>query len=404
MSKNKKARITLEFAIGIVLSILILIAVINIISGLFRLNDSSKQSFDNLVSVINDVSDDPAGTVKTTALRMDKETAVIGFPKNNKPLKFDVSGSEASNWAPGFKTLSFEKPISDEKCKKDEACICLCRHLEKPTDGKIKCKDNYLICENINEVDFPEFLPDNEGPLTYFSRTNGFIISRGIFNDWRNTQFRTIYVEKYKGISGNIVAVCESKNLEEGSCVSEEYKKQSEGIEGLKELAKFIESCKDREFVEDNKPCSCGAFDLRSFIPEGYSVEFSKSKNDKLNITLKHGTQELNSIEADIDFCVYKISFNGIEFSKKIERTTSQIDLEHNIKNNYIFYYGNYFEEENPQIAFIKYDKENICLASHESSEDGYINPLDTITVRYWHDMVYQSTELVGCKYSITEE
>ncbi|MBU1204690.1 MAG: hypothetical protein KKE93_02160 [Nanoarchaeota archaeon] len=394
MKKNKKARITLEFAIGIVLSILILIAVLNIVGGLFRLSDDSRQSFYKLVSLIKDVNrNSPAGTLKTTALRMDKETFIVGFAKEEESFLRTIL-------VPGR-----EMPLKEDKklikldfegCEKDKSCICLCRDLEDKDldDGIITCKEDSVFCESFDDVSF----------------TESFVISRHlkvlqITDPLSPSQFREVCVEKYKNADEEFVAVCE--NTVDGSCVSEEYKEQSEAIEGLNELAKFIESCKNKEF--SGEPCSCGAFDFTQNIPEGYSVKFSKSDNNKLIITLKHGILELSSVEADTDFCIYKphLSYSYFLPSKDEEELT----LEHREKYKimpeaYTFYYKN--NKEDIQITFVKGTDENTCLL--RSSERGHIGLYaespDTITFKYNLKSGKQGTttghpeiNITGCKY-----
>ena len=119
MSKNKKARITLEFAIGIVLSILILIAVINIVGGLFRLSNDSRQSFSGLVGLIKDVNkNSPAGTLKTTALRMDKETFIVGFAKEDESFSYNVVVESREAISTGDKKLI---KLDFEGCKNDKS-------------------------------------------------------------------------------------------------------------------------------------------------------------------------------------------------------------------------------------------------------------------------------------------
>jgi len=117
------------------------------------------------------------------------------------------------------------------------------------------------------------------------------------------------------------------------------------------------------------------------------------------------GEGEKGSIEVDTNFCVYNLKSDG---KNSISYPEKSINLEYNIKYNYVFYYGNYFEEENPQIAFIKYNEEKICLAYHESLDKGYIEPysepFDTILIKYDDPLgfVDQSTKLMGCRYPAT--
>ena len=398
MLKHKKAGITsLEVLIGVVISIVIFVSAATIISNFYRLSDASKDSFSQLVALIEKVNGGNHGTRESMPLRMDEDTAIIGFLKDKESV---VSIGEIKTKYVTFSELEsvFNKPSA---CEKGKACICLCRQPERLEDRNFICKDENLICKTLNGLDFIG---------------NGFIISRSKMPDIFTihsplistedmSQLRDISVEKYIGYGEKLIAVCE--NLEEGSCVGQEYRKEKKAIHSLNNFKNFIELCKDREFVEDEEPCSCGAFNFKSFIPEGYSVEFSKSKKGKLNISLKHGTQELGSIEADTNFCVCNINYKlGDDLEISIDYPKKLINLEHNIKDNYVFYYGNYLEEENPQIAFIKYNETNICLAHHESSEKGYIEPyvepFDTIRIKD-PSGYFGPKKLEGCKYPATD-
>ena len=372
MSKNKKARITLEFAIGIVLSILILIAVINIVGGLFRLNNDSRQSFYKLVSLIKDVSDDPAGTVKTTALRMDKETVIIGFTKDDKPftylnMKAIAEGGHIANY-------DFDKPTGFG-CEENEACICLYRELYKK-DGKLKFKEKSLICESLDNVEFPN-LPQ-EDPFYY--QGNGFVISRSEYftSEEHNPQFRTVFVEKYKGPSGEMVAVCE--NPEGDSCVSRQ-KEEDLVINKMKIIEEIIKSCSEKEFLEE--PCSCGAYDFENYMKEGYFIDIKK-EDDNLIMVLHYdqtiegiGFKDLEKVELKTDIlCKIEYSNNEIKVTpNKITKLRLWYDL--NGKDDYSFYSGS----GNIKLAFIKYNN-NVCLAHHDNKrkhkwtieEDGSIS------------------------------
>ncbi|PIU72360.1 hypothetical protein COS79_03380 [Candidatus Woesearchaeota archaeon CG06_land_8_20_14_3_00_33_13] len=399
MKKSKNAKIVIDATLGLAFSIMLFIAILYIVFGLVRPTEESKNSFYNLVNLIKEVNGNNPGTIKSMVLRMDKDTAIIGFPKNKKSI---VSSGEIDTGEYGIYKVNniFNKP-SD--CEKSESCICLCRHPERQEGRNFICEDENLICETLDGLDLI-----GDGFIISRSEMPGFTIKSDLISTEDMSQFREVYVEKYSEYGEDLVAVCE--NLEEVSCVSQEYREEKKAIYSLNNFKNFIELCKDREFVEDEDPCSCGAFNFRSFIPEGYTVEFSNSKNGKLNISLKHETQELGSIEADTNFCVCKLNYElGDDLKISIDHPEKPINLEYNIKDNYVFYYGNYPEEEKPQIAFIKYNKKNICLAYHEFSEKGkgyiiepYAEPFDTILIPD-PSGYFGPKKLVGCKYPATD-
>ncbi len=148
-----------KFIIGIVVALMIFIPTILWAGRLFRLSDDAKDSFDELIQKINDISGKPAGTIEPIAFHMDKDTAVLGFAKNAQKLQGISFGEEISY---------FERPDS---CEGDRACLCLCRNgygraltegiysdvpdAEKPPYWLLTCSN--LMCTSMNEkVDFPK--------------------------------------------------------------------------------------------------------------------------------------------------------------------------------------------------------------------------------------------------------
>lgn len=384
MRKNKKASIiSLEVLIGVIISIIILVSAVTIIRNFYRLSDASKDSFNQLVALIEEVNGDNHGTRKSMPLRMDKGTAIIGFPKNHKNLK-----STGADFLLPYKKgtyIAIQKEFFNQLTnyfnEKDKSIICLCREFEKEPP---KCKDGSLVCKTFDELEFHDFF--------IFSRETGVFFTKD-----DASQFKVAYVEKYGEYGEDSVAVCGES--EEDSCISKEYKEEKKAIHGLNNFKNFIELCKDREFVEDEEPCSCGAFNFRSFIPKGYSIEFSKfinpeSDEESLNLTLMKGKDELGSIDVETKFCRYNTQTGKIDYPKST--ITLEYDLEFDAE--YLFYYISHddlleakkgFKLLTPynQIAFVKYDEENICLAYlyNKNLNEGYIEPykepFDTINI-----------------------
>ena len=86
---NPKAGITsLEVLIGVVISIIIYVSAATIISNFYRLSDSSKDSFNQLVALIEKVNKDDHGTIQSMSLRMDDGTVIIGFTKDDEDFHF----------------------------------------------------------------------------------------------------------------------------------------------------------------------------------------------------------------------------------------------------------------------------------------------------------------------------
>jgi len=408
MKKRKNARITLEVTLGIVFSIILFVAVVWIVVGLVRPTEASKNSFYNLVSLIEKVDDSNPGTIKSMALRMDKDTAIVGFSSNCNQLEF-----HGMTKSPGYflsKYYFFKKPF-DYNCEKDKACICLCRKIEGDYEGdEIKCEEDQLFCETLDGIEFPECF--------FISRSHLFL------EESYDLQLRTVYVEKYSEYGEDLVAICE--NLDGGSCVSQEYKEEKKAIYGLKKLKEFIESCKDREFAEDEEPCSCGSFDFTSEFPEKYIVEFTESDNGNLKLVLKHEDEkdETTSVEVDVPPCIFHPILKSLDYPEDestikdrpplynyyLDKDESII-LEYNLPLLYTFYYKGNIEDK--RIIFIKESDENICILRH--SERGNIGldteSPDTITFKPF-SKIQRNIELghpeiiniIGCGYSTPDE
>jgi len=409
MRKNKKAGIiSLEVLIGVVISVIIIVFAVNIIGKFFRLSDASKESFNQLVALIEEVNQNNHGTRKAMSLRMDDGTAIVGFSVGSESTA-SVGKINTGEYGIYPVTNYFDKP---SECEKGKACICLYRELEREEGRKFKCKNENIICRSLDDTIF-----FSDGFI--ISRTTGlgevFTTSSNIVSTEDTSQLRTIYVEKYEEYGENSVAVCGSTG--ENSCISQEYKELKNAIYSLKYFKTFIESCKDRrEFldVENPEPCSCWTFDFRSFIPEKYDVEFSESekpdtdstgdtedtKDNHLKITLKEedGEKELGSIEVNTPFCEYRIVRGEISIvpEKPITSLNGYIDSKYplNAEPN------PETTQIKPQIAFIKYDEENICLAYNDFSAS------DPNTIAMWYEVLDNPVriEIPGCGYSVAED
>ena len=398
MLKNKKSSIiSLEVLIGIVIAIIIFASAATIISRFYRLSDASKDSFNQLVALIGEVNQDNHGTRKSMPLRMDEDTAIIGFLKNKESV---VSIGEIETKYVKYSNLEsiFNKPSN---CKKDKACICLCRKpIRKKDSRNFICEDKNLICKTLDGLDFI-----GDGFIISRSQMPDiFTIRSSLISTEDMSQFRDISVEKYSEYGEELIAVCE--NLEEGSCVSKEYREEKKAIYGLKKLKEFIESCKDRKFVdiENPEPCSCGAFDFTSEFPEKYIVEFIESDEKNLKLILRHEDKKdeiISSIKVDMPLCTYQPILKGTDLLPK----DKSIILKYNLPPYYTFYYKEDVEDE--RIVFVKDSDENICIL--RASERGYIGldaeSQDIVTfkpvsnIQRGIERGHPEINIIGCKY-----
>jgi len=353
----------------------LIVLAIQLGAKLVGLGEDSKQSFYSFVELVKEVKDDPHGTIKSMSLRMDKETVILGFPKNNEPIKIGVNIPQDTSSVQTPITLSIKKPISEENCEENKACICLCGEIELKKDTVI-CSKNHLICKNIEGIDFHEYLPSKEISFTYYSKTNGFIISNSkIFNDLINKQVRPVYVEKYESKENNITYVCEQpKN---GSCIEQKDKKQLDAISGLNKLKEFIEPCREYK-IEEGDYCGCGLFAFEYEIPEGYGVKFSE-EDGALLLTLrkdKKNTEKDTEIKLEIYDTVFYEYFLDLEESQPLydinDITIDNVLSE--IEGVYAFCKGgkddNFCDESESknQITFVKDKDGRIGIVKHQEA------------------------------------
>ena len=412
MRKNKKASIiSLEVLIGVVISIAIIVFAVTIISNFYRLSNSSKDSFNQLVGLIEKVNKNNPGTIQSIPLRMDKSTAIIGFTKDDEDFHFRDKqiGAQGGDIANSL----FKKPVGNG-CETNKACICLCRKLELDSEGEggyVKCEDEYFICKVLDEIEFPNNLPqENKG---YF-RKNGFVISRSDLFPTKdyNSQFKEVSVQKYKEFDADDVAVCEISGTNNGlydNCVPLAYKEEKKAISSLKFFKTFIESCKNqREFVNAEEPCSCGAFDFTSEIPEKYIVEFTESENQKLKLILKKDNKNdiIESVEVNTALCTYQPKLKDSDDLPK----DKEIIISRETPAYYTHYKGN--DEDYSFIVFVKNNEGNACIL--RTSERGYLGMYEdysekitfksTIRKERGTTLGHEEINITGCKYSITEE
>jgi hypothetical protein len=398
--KNKKARITLEFAVGLVISILIFIAIFGIISNFFRLSDASKDSFDNLINKIKKVGKPNVnpGTLDSIVLRMDEQTYIVGFSKEDDSF---LLGNILQKTA-GYIDLK-EKSLTKtdfKDCEKGKACICLCRELEyKDSKNEIKCKDDSTYCENFDEGNYNEdnkYKGVNFMENFFISRHTDFLLGEDYVKKSKPShlqQFRTVYIEKYKGYEGEVIAVCEDKDFNEGSCVNEEYKAKGKAINGLNELANFIELCDDKKNPQDGPLCGCGIFDYSRYVSEKYKIKLINNDGN-LQIALKEGSEGIDKlIDSETKFCQYTISCSlssdpearGEEWNKNEDcyiyhdepNLIKELVLEQNLEENYNFCKDSREECNEKFITFVKDQKGRICILRYDESSIGVVGSFD---------------------------
>jgi len=142
VKKDKRGVSVLDFLVRLVMAVIAFVIILTIISRFTRLSQQGVDSYQDLVSIIND---DSLGNNERTSmvLYMDYKTAIIGFQKGMEQVTLD------------------ERAIIDKPrgaCAEGVACICLCRSaFEETKDLKFECKKS-MSCSDVNkDLDFEPF-------------------------------------------------------------------------------------------------------------------------------------------------------------------------------------------------------------------------------------------------------
>jgi len=372
MKKNKKAVLSLKVLIGVLFSIAMIVFTVSIFAKVTRLSDSSKDSFYELIRMIEDANkNSDEKKLESMPLRMDKDTFIVGFTKKEETLIFNNEYVGSTAQGTTIETNKFNK--GDYKgCEKDNACICLCRKLKKEYKEWvyfIMCDDKKLICESFDNIDFNKnFLISRHKELRKIGDSEVY-----------GEPLRAVYANKYK----DSVAVCEFLNEEKNSCIPVEYLNEDRAFEGMKELAKFIESCKELKIKEEDNYCGCGLFDFDYYIPEGYGVKLTEENKDednkgKLKLILRKGKKDTEKeVLVDTKFCQYEISCSKFNCKASPKYNLKEAILDKNLEN-YDFCQGgssgNFCDEDyKNQITFVKDKDNNICIVRHDSSSQGKV-------------------------------
>ena len=151
----KKKAIVLSSFLRLIIAFLILFFLIgcgNMLYAFFFGSEAS-ESYDELLNLIQTLQYDES---KPYYLYLDNENAIIGFNKSSDKINY-----VAEKWK-----SYFERP-DIETCKKDFACLCLCRgkFQQKETldfgTAQLECKGK-LECNPIVILDFPAEIKSEE--------------------------------------------------------------------------------------------------------------------------------------------------------------------------------------------------------------------------------------------------
>ncbi|HLD89049.1 MAG TPA: hypothetical protein VI894_02480 [Candidatus Nanoarchaeia archaeon] len=233
MLKFKKSKkgitLPLEFLITIIIAMLLFVPAINFAKNLFRLSSQGMESYNNLVTKINEIGKLHGKFTDSIPVRLDENTAIIGFGSKAKYAKvLDLKGNY----------VKFDKP---PECS-GKNCVCICREVDLLKSKDLSCEKN-MVCSAVNyEISTSTTLtqPANSEDKTYFE--GGFIILRfkkytaappnykdalknnalafGIgYPTYLLSRTRTIYIQKYTNKAGSdVISVCETQPAGPGIC------------------------------------------------------------------------------------------------------------------------------------------------------------------------------------------
>jgi hypothetical protein len=221
--KGKKAQedIGWGFILHLILGVIIFVAIIGMVSCIFRLSDQAKESFSGLVAEIDKLTAVEEGK-SAIPLRIDADTAIVGWGNNSDGVVYVIE--ETGGISTAYHPFKMKKP---QECKANSSCICLCQKVSPeikswsrfmPKFGATEATCEKLLCKSYTNFDF---FKDRRAHEKLDEKSGGFIISRLLVHgalangEIDPTRLKSITIEKYK----NVIDVCT-----EDSCLSDDDK------------------------------------------------------------------------------------------------------------------------------------------------------------------------------------
>ncbi|MFC1728419.1 hypothetical protein ACFLZ7_03075 [Nanoarchaeota archaeon] len=201
-----KAQMPLKTLMSLVLTIVLFGSTALWASKFIGLSDKAMNDFTELVEKIEEVGAAEIGSIEyVPQLTMDKETAIIAFPKNSEAFWLVKEGV---NW------IKFEKP---ERLDKEKAYLCICKGTQVADAGTTWSCEKQMTCEEASvtfsktNIALEDQRIDWEGFMLLRAKaaSYGEYFGLGFLKD----KTRTVYLEKIKD---GEVALCRS--LVEGHC------------------------------------------------------------------------------------------------------------------------------------------------------------------------------------------
>lgn len=219
---NKKS-IMFSFFLRLLIALIIFIPTVYFFSSLFRLSESALDNYNNLAEKVKEIAEIPGEYKESVVLRLDKDTAVLGFKKDSNELFFyGVGGRKKAGQQP----IDFTNPlphippgskfIKPNECEEDKACMCLCQEVNTDKTPKEPIECNRRICNSYDNINFI-----SEKSKYLFAREKeigGFIIERFSLL-YREERLKSVYIHKYE----DFISIC----LEQ-PCITDEMKDELE--------------------------------------------------------------------------------------------------------------------------------------------------------------------------------
>jgi len=205
ISRHKKA-IMYEFLVRLVIALIFIFGAFYIVKSIFRLSSTAEESFNKLVTMID--NNIPEGQTTTMTLSMDQGTAIALFNPNANEINFGVKieikptggFGTVGTFSTSYQTVNYilKRP---ETCSPSSSCACLCKKVEAK-NNELSCLKS--ICKTIKSNTLPLY---NQSAGTYpcvDSSREGSIFLRGIIGV-ESPRVKTIYATNYNSFT----AICE---------------------------------------------------------------------------------------------------------------------------------------------------------------------------------------------------
>jgi hypothetical protein len=204
---NKKG-IMLEFLVRLIIAIVFISGAIAIGRSFFRLTSQSGQSFDEVVTLIQEVQEGKAELLNGRLI-MDTNTAIVGYNKDSEYVTRKIRAKNIPEAISIPLFYSVNRPSTIE-CELTKTCICLFK------EGRLDIHSQFKnpICIELEGVTFVEKTKE----FSHYDKKDLSKNNENLAQDKNVTQrYHSVYVQGYK----KKISVCL-----ESPCITDEMKRQ----------------------------------------------------------------------------------------------------------------------------------------------------------------------------------